>query len=552
MFKHGIIFLIVFTLTSCTKINTYNNHIVKIDSYDLAQKKSTCTNNFIPHKIPHRTSSDKKKLIYYVSNGAGVSLADLNNDNLIDIVLAGLDQKPSVLLNMGNFKFDKYELDSYGTRGVYSVDIDGDGILEIVFTHAGNHPSLWKRNTHSSDIQFERVPNKKFIGRFNPYSLAWANLDEDNDLDMVGASYNAELIARGLGTPVGGGVFLYKNKNGFFKAYHLASHSQALGLLIFDLDGDGLKDIFVGNDFGTPDMVLSKKFGYWSEINIFKTTTANTMGFAIGDVDNDGIYEIIATDMKPFKENPIWIPPLTGTGSMQSDDGIQFLSNTLYFKVDDNNYNYIDLGKERGVDATGWSWSVQFGDLDNDGYLDLYIVNGMHNEDLFDHLPGNELIEKNQVFKNNGTGHFISKDEWDLDSSKSGRGMSIADLDNDGDLDIVINNYDDYSYIYENNICKGDSIEISLHWNGSKNSKAIGSELQLVTKNQKYYRLMEVNSGYISSIPARVHFGVGDIDKEDILYLRIIWPDGKVSKIDSLSKNKYFKIYRQETLQSVN
>ena len=87
---------------------------------------------------------------------------------------------------------------------------------------------------------------------------------------------------------------------------------------------------------------------------------------------------------------------------MQSDDGIQFLSNTLYFKVDDSNYHYIDLGKERGVDATGWSWSVQFGDLDNDGYLDLYIVNGMHNEDLFDHLPGNELIEKNQVFKTTG------------------------------------------------------------------------------------------------------------------------------------------------------
>ena len=127
--------------------------------------------------------------------------------------------------------------------------------------------------------------------------------------------------------------------------------------------------------------------------------------------------------------------------------------------------------------------------------------------------------------------------------------MSIADLDNDGDLDIVVNNYDDYSYIYENNICKGNSIEISLYLNGSKNSKGIGSELQLVTKNQKYFRLMEVNSGYISSNPARVHFGVGDLNKEDLLYLKIIWPDGKVSKIDSLSINKYFKIYRQESLQ---
>ena len=142
MLKYGIIFIIIFYLTSCTKINTYNNQIFKIDSYDLIQSKLACTNKFIPHKIPHKTSSNKKKLIYYVSNGAGVSLADLNNDNLIDIVLAGLDQKPSIFLNMGNFKFDKYELDAYGTRGVYSVDIDGDGILEIVFTHAGNHPSL--------------------------------------------------------------------------------------------------------------------------------------------------------------------------------------------------------------------------------------------------------------------------------------------------------------------------------------------------------------------------------------------------------------------------
>ena len=91
-----------------------------------------------------------------------------------------------------------------------------------------------------------------------------------------------------------------------------------------------------------------------------------------------------------------------------------------------------------------------------------------------------------------------------------------------------------------------------MYWNGSKNSKGIGSELQLVTKNQKYFRLMEVNSGYISSVPARVHFGVGDLNKEDILYLKIIWPDGKVSMIDSLSINKYFKIYRQESLQSIH
>ena len=171
MLRYVIIIIFIISLISCTKFGTFNKHVSKIKSYDLKHSNSTCTNKFIPHKIPHKTSSNKKKLIYYVSNGAGVSLADLNNDNLVDIVLAGLDQKPSILLNMGNLKFDKYELDAYGTRGVYSVDIDGDGILEIVFTHAGNHPSLWKINMHSSDIQFERVPNKKFIGRFNPCLL---------------------------------------------------------------------------------------------------------------------------------------------------------------------------------------------------------------------------------------------------------------------------------------------------------------------------------------------------------------------------------------------
>ena len=138
-------------------------------------------------------------------------------------------------------------------------------------------------------------------------------------------------------------------------------------------------------------MVLSKKTGYWSEMTVFKTTTANTMGFAIGDIDNNGSYEIIATDMKPYKEKPIWLPPMEGIGSMQANDGVHFLNNALYFKSNQDAYYYKDLGKERGIDATGWSWSVQFGDLDNDGFLDLYIVNGMHNEDLFRHLPNFEL-----------------------------------------------------------------------------------------------------------------------------------------------------------------
>ena len=194
----------------------------------------------------------------------------------------------------------------------------------------------------------------------------------------------------------------------------------------------------------------------------------------------------------------------------------------------------------------------QFGDLDNDGFLDLYIVNGMHNEDLFRHLPNFELVEKNQVFKNDGFGFFEVMNDWELDTTKSGRGMSMADLDNDGDLDIVVNNFNDNSIIYENKLCGNNSLQISLLWENSKNSKAIGSELQLITKKDKYYRIMEVNSGYISSVPARVHFGIGKQEENDIISLKIIWPDGFITNTKIKSINKLIKIIRRETEYIIN
>ncbi len=191
---------------------------------------------------------------------------------------------------------------------------------------------------------------------------------------MVGASYNAELMARGFGTPSGGGVFLFTNEGGALKPDLLVSHAQALAVLLTDLDGGGRRDILVGNDFATPDEAFLNKPEGWIDAAPFERTTANTMGFAEGDTDNDGRFEIIGIDMKPYQEDPVWTPPLEGNGSMQADDGVQFVANTLQFRRGDPPV-FVDEGGACGVDATGWSWSVQFGDLDNDGALDLYVVN---------------------------------------------------------------------------------------------------------------------------------------------------------------------------------
>ena len=263
---------------------------------------------------------------------------------------------PSVLWNQGGLVFRKETLDVNGSRAVNAVDVDGDGRLDLVFTHAGNRPSLWRTAVGLAPPAFQRVPPRQFIGRYNPYSIAWADLDDDTDLDMVGASYNAELMARGFGTPSGGGVFLFTNEGGALKPDLLVSHAQALAVLLTDLDGDGRRDILVGNDFATPDEAFLNKPEGWIDAAPFERTTANTMGFAEGDTDNDGRFEIIGIDMKPYQEDPVWTPPLEGNGSMQADDGVQFVANTLQFRRGDPPV-FVDEGGARGVDATGWRCS---------------------------------------------------------------------------------------------------------------------------------------------------------------------------------------------------
>ena len=522
---------------------------VDVSAQPFAPSAGACTGAFVAHPLPHTTRSNQEELVFFVANGAGVALADLDGDNRIDIALAGMHTPPSVLWNQGGLKFRKEALDIDGSRAVNAVDVDGDGRLDLVFSHAGNRPSLWRLDFGLTPPAFRQVPPRQFVGRYNPYSIAWADLDDDTDLDMVGASYNAELMARGFGTPSGGGVFLFTNEDGALKPDLLVSHAQALAVLLTDLDGDGRRDILVGNDFATPDEAFLNKPEGWIDAAPFERTTANTMGFAEGDADNDGRFEIIGIDMKPYQENPVWTPPLEGTGSMQADDGVQFVANTLQFRRGDPPV-FVDEGGARGVDATGWSWSVQFGDLDNDGALDLYVVNGMINEGLFGDFPGDELVDENQALRNDGTGHFSPAPEWGLGATEGGRGMSFADLDNDGDLDVVVNNFAEPSVLFENRLCGGAALQVELHWEGSLNSRAIGAQLRLHSDDGSYVREMRASSGYLSSLPARVHFGLGDATGSDVQRLEVIWPDSSTSHIDDPAVGALLRVRRPAAPES--
>ena len=514
---------------------------VSVEIIPFATDTRECTGSFEMTPLPHYTRGPDEWVGFFESNGAGVALADLNGDGLTDIVFAGLHGPTSLLWNEGGLLFRRGDLAAEHTRAVNAVDVDGDGLLDLVFTHSGGLPSWW-RATPAEDSDrptFVRKEDEEFRAWFPAYSIAWADLDTDGDLDLVGASYDAELGALSDGMVVGGGVFYYDNDgSGLLTFERLGRRSHALAIQLTDLDGDGRRDILIGNDFAPPDDVFLNTPDGWTRAEPFSRTPTNTMSFAEGDVDNDGTSELLATDMKPVERNETvdeaWRPFWSDTAHLQPNDGVQVTAN-VFFSLADNaaGERFADRAEEVGVDATGWSWSAQFGDLDNDGFLDLYVVNGMIAAELFPHLPGDALIEENQALRNTGEGSFAAAPEWGLNATQSGRGMSFADLDNDGDLDVVVNNLSAVSMLFENRLCTGAALEVELHWEAVPNHRAIGARLLLHTAAGTLSREMRASSGYLSSDPPRVHFGVGEPDTAGLGDLEVTWPDGAVSRISA-------------------
>ncbi len=185
---------------------------------------------------------------------------------------------------------------------------------------------------------------------------------------------------------------------------------------------------------------------------------------------------------------------------------------------------------------------AQFGDLDNDGDLDLYVVNGMIEERVWSHLPNHELVEENQAFRNDGQGNFVKMPQWGLNATDSGRSMVMEDLDLDGDLDIVVNNLRTPAQLFENQLCGGGALEVDLRQPNLPNHNAIGAQLKLFTTAGTLQREVRAFSGYLSGDSSRIAFGLpqdATIDK-----LEIYWPDGSVSQVDQPNKGVLLQVTR--------
>ncbi|MEM7029940.1 MAG: CRTAC1 family protein [Chloroflexota bacterium] len=513
-----------------------------IEQIPLNQPSQRCQDTFTPHTLDHTTMTVEQNNPLFESNGSGLAINDLDNDGYLDIVLANLDGPNAIFWNRGNLEFEKEPLSHGDSRAVNIVDYDGDGWLDIAFTRRRLESILlWHNLRGTGQSGFERLA--LFEG-YSGYAMSWADLDGDNDLDMVTGAYDIEQekMEQVKNLYEGQGVVYFENQGETFAASRLTPISQALALFLLDLNDDQQLDILVGNDFFHPDQLWLRQDDGWVTTKLFDITSQNTMSIDVGDLNNNGQVSLFAADMKPYPDEPMeaWQPLMDNMMHDPFHNDPQIMANVL--QVQSAEGKFEEVAGLRGLDATGWTWSTKFGDLDNDGYLDFYAVNGMIDPRVFKHMPNNELVEANQALRNDGQGFFASAPEWGLNVLTGGRGMSMADLDNDGDLDIVVNNFQSPTQLFENQLCGGQSIEVDLFWPDSGNTRAIGSRLILHTTTGVYQRDVRAASGYLSGDPARVHFGF-PADSTPTR-LEIHWPDKLVVEFTDLAVQTKLSITR--------
>ncbi len=503
-----------------------------------------CIDGFVEHTLSFATGIRSRQLRTYLSNGAGVAANDLDGDGDLDLVFASVDNRAKILWNEGALNFVDVEIDDLNTRAASIVDFDGDGKLDIVFTHRTSGVTFW-RSLGQRRFEKQALLQPDVFA----YAMGWADLNGDGALDLVTGSYLAELEREGF-TPADmrgkTGVYLFERDGAGYKSRRLSGDAQALAIGLLDLDVDGQTDIWVGNDFDLQDQIWSNARGEWRQVEPFGTTSHSTMSIDWGDVGNRGDVTIFTTDMNPYDTSTRtlarWLPMMAVTEQKRVRNDPQLMANVLQVRASATGV-WRNEAARRGIDATGWSWAGRFGDLDNDGLLDLYVVNGMIAADLFGHLEQEELVERNRAFRGGADGRFDLVERWGLGAIESGRGMLMADMDGDGDLDIVVNNLRASARLFENRVCGGRGLLVDARWAGGPNTFAIGTWIELHTSAGVMRRDVRAMSGYLGGDPAQTHFGVPDGATID--HLDVIWPDGARTRIDEIQTGTHVSVSRE-------
>jgi hypothetical protein len=584
-------FIILIAILIAPGLNAQSNKLFKL----LTPKETG-----IDFKNEIKETEELNVLSYeYFYNGGGVAAGDINQDGLPDLYFTANMKPDKLYLNLGGLKFKDITKQSgiisktQWKTGVTMADVNNDGLLDIYVCHSGNGDTSSRRNQlyiNNGDLTF--TEKSKALGLDDPsYSTqaAFFDYDHDGDLDMYLVNHNikdfkdVEIASLKTNYDSLAGDKLYKNNNGFFsdvsKEAGITGNaiSFGLGISISDVNNDGWPDIYISNDYRENDyLYINNQNGTFTDKihEQLQHISEFSMGNDIADINNDGLLDIITLDMLPEDNRRQKL--LQGPENYELHQALvkngfhhQIMRNMLH--LNNGNNTFSEIGQLAGISNTDWSWSALTADFDNDGNKDLFISNGYLRDytnkdflkfwgnynvqkalnkekinlmELISNMPS--TLTQNYIFKNQGNATFTNlTEEWGLSESAVSSGAAYADLDNDGDLEIIVNNLNQPAFVYQNNAQeRKDTNYLNVQLLGNDRNKfGLGARLTFFCEGNLQILEQSTVRGFQSSISEILHVGLGNHTLVDSILIK--WPSGRRQKLIRIASNQ--KILLKET-----
>jgi hypothetical protein len=540
--------------------------------------------------------------------GGGVAIGDINNDGLSDIYFTGNMVGSRLYLNQGNFKFKEIAqqagvfAEGLWNTGTTMADVNGDGLVDIyVCRSAATNPEKRKNLLfiNNGDLTFTEK-GSKFGVDDSGFTTQGAFFDYDNDGDLDLYVLNHSVLEYStLGKmsryhkKLKNSAYsdkLLRNDNGKFvdvtEDSGLISNilGFGLGIALSDINNDGFIDIYVSNDFNEQDyLYLNNGDGTFTEglEDYIGHTPLYSMGSDIADFNNDGFTDIMALDMLP--EGNHRIKMTSGPDNYEKLNHLDrngFYHQTMrnMLQLNRGGDYFSEIGQFSGVSNTDWSWASLFTDIDNDGFKDLFITNGYKKDytnmdflnyivqekinerrnnvkikltELIDKMPS--ILEENYTYKNNGDLTFTKMNmDWGIDQKTFSNAAAYADLDNDGDMDLIVTNLDSQAFIYRNNsekFTQNNHLKIALKGLG-KNTSGIGARVKVTAGGMTQTQEMFNTRGYQSSVDFNLNFGIAK--SQTIDQVEVVWPNQKKQIITAVQPNQKLTLFQKDAKLDVN